>query len=86
MSRIKVDDIQGTSGTDSALTLSGKNLTAKGTLAVEGVHTVGNNAVATSDGNAVTTSVIGGLSKAWICYNQDTPAIRDSLNVASVTD
>ena len=87
MSRIKVDDIQGTSGTESALNLSGKNLTAKGTFTVEGVHTLGTNAVATSDGNATTTSVIGGLSKAWISFRgTSTVSIRDSFNNASVTD
>ena len=35
MSRIKVDDIQGTSGTESALNLSGKNSTLGGTLSTQ---------------------------------------------------
>jgi len=87
VSRIKVDDIQGTSGTDSALNLSGKNLTAKGTFTVEGVHTLGTNAVATSEGNAVTTNVVQGLVKAWLHFNgTGTISITDSLNHASLTD
>jgi hypothetical protein len=36
-----------------------------GTLAVTGVHTVGTNAVATSDGGAATTSIVQGLAKGW---------------------
>ena len=72
MSTIKVDKLQGTSGTSTALTLSGANSTVNGTLnvdgavtldstlAVTGVHTVGTNAVATSAGGAVTTSIVQG--------------------------
>ena len=49
MSRIKVDALQGTSGSDTAITLSGANATVGRTLAVTGVHTIGNNAIYTSD-------------------------------------
>ena len=84
MSRIKVDALQGTSGSDTAITLSGANATVGGTLAVTGVHTVGTNAVATSDGGGVTTSIVQGLGKIWTNFNQ--ASIADSLNTSSMTD
>ena len=65
MSEIRVNKIQGTSGTDTAISLSGANATVGGTLAVTGVHTIGTNAVATSDGGAATTSIVQGLAKCW---------------------
>ena len=65
MSEIRVNKIQGTSGTDTAITLSGANATIGGTLAVTGVHTIGTNAVATSDGGGATTSIVQGLAKMW---------------------
>ena len=88
MSRIKVDAIQGTSGSDTAITLSGANATVGGTLAVTGVHTVGTNAVATSDGGAVTTSIVQGLAKCWVTFAGDAGSISpaDSVNVGSLTD
>jgi hypothetical protein len=63
MSEIRVNKIQGTSGTDTAITLSGANATIGGTFAVTGVHTIGTNAVATSDGGGTTTSIVQGLAK-----------------------
>jgi len=85
VSRIKVDALQGTSGTDTAITLSGANATVGGTLAVTGVHTVGANAVATT--GSTTTTVVEGLAKAFLAYKAtDTAAIYDSNNIASVTD
>ena len=84
MSRIKVDNIQGTSGTDSAITLSGANATVGGTLAVTGIHTVGNNAIHTSDGGAVTQNLVQGLLKAWVHAHQH--ARQDSFNISSETD
>ena len=84
MSRIKVDALQGTSGSDTAITLSGANATIGGTLAVTGVHTIGNNAVATSEGGAVTQSLVQGLAKLWVRY--ESSAIQDSLNVSSISD
>ena len=87
MSRIKVDDIQGTSGVDSAITLSGKNSTVNGTLAVTGVHTVGNNAIYTSDSGAVTQNLVQGLVKVWCKFNgTSTLAVNDSFNISSVSD
>ena len=66
---------------------SAEGVTLAGTLAVTGVHTVGNNAVATSEGGAVTTSIAQGLVKMWCLYKgTDTNAVVDSLNLTSVTD
>ena len=86
MSRIKVDNIQGTSGTDTAITLSGANATVGGTLAVTGVHTIGNNAVVTSEGGAVTSSLPQGQVKQWVRTSGAAVTVADSFNTASVTD
>ena len=98
MSTIKVDNIQGTSGTSTALTLSGANSTVNGTLnvdgavtldstlAVTGVHTVGTNAVATADGGTATTSIVQGLAKVWITSAGDGASIFNSFNVSSLGD
>ena len=81
MSTIKVDKLQGTSGSATALTLNGAAST------FNGVHTVGNNAIYTSDGGAVTQNLVQGLMKAWINFNgSGTIAIRDSFNITSITD
>jgi len=85
MSTIKVDKLQGTSGSATGLTFSGANGTFGGTLAVTGVHTVGTNAVATSENGASTTSVVQGLAKFWIQHN-DGASTADSFNAASTTD
>ena len=63
---------------------SAEGVTLAGTLAVTGVHTVGNNAVATSEGGAVTQNVTQSLVKAWVHAHQD--AAQDSFNVASSAD
>ena len=86
MSEIRVDKIQGTSGTDTAITLSGANATIGGTLAVTGVHTIGTNAVATSDGGGATTSIVQGLAKMWFYKVTDGSSLADSFNASSVTD
>ena len=66
---------------------SAEGVTLAGTLAVTGVHTVGTNAVATSEGGAATTSVVQGLAKCWINFNgTGTIAITDSFNMTSITD
>jgi hypothetical protein len=86
MSEIRVNKIQGTSGTDTAITLSGANATVGGTLAVTGVHTIGTNAVATSDGGGATTSIVQGLAKMWFYKVTDGSSLADSFNASSVTD
>ena len=88
MSEIKVDKLQGTSGSATAITLSGANATVGGTLAVTGVHTVGNNAIYTSDGSAVTQNTVQSLVKCWVQFDGTASgaAARDSFNVGSMTD
>ena len=85
MSRIKVDAIQGTSGSDTAITLSGANATVGGTLAVTGVHTIGTNAVITSEGGATTTNLSQVSFKAYVNYAEDA-SINDSVNVSGIID
>ena len=81
MSTLKVDKLQGTSGSATALTLNGAAST------FNGVHTVGNNAIYTSDGGAVTQNLVQGLAKAWFNVNQTgTQAFRDNFNFSSITD
>ena len=97
MSEIRVDKIQGTSGTATALTLDGANSTINGTLNVDGavtldttlsvtgVHTIGNNAVVTSEGGAVTSNVVGSTMKNFTNHN-NASTVHDSFNQASTTD
>ena len=86
MSEIRVNKIQGTSGTDTAITLSGANATVGGTLAVTGVHTIGNNAVVTSDGGAVTSNLAQGQVKAWNRTQDGSNISTDSFNISGTTD
>ena len=79
MSTLKVDKLQGTSGSATALTLNGAAST------FNGVHTVGNNAIYTSDGGAVTQNLVQGLAKAWV-LGTNAAALTDSFNIASGTD
>ena len=50
-----------------------------------GVSTAGSILV-TGEGNSTTTNLQQGLAKVWVNYQQNTPAVRDSLNVSGVTD
>jgi len=88
MSTLKVDKLQGRSGSATGLTFSGANGTFGGTLAVTGVHTVGTNAVATSEGGAVTTNITQGLIKAWNRLDGDasTLATNDSFGISGIVD
>ena len=63
---------------------SAEGVTLAGTLAVTGVHTVGSNAVATSEGGAATTSIVQGLAKTWGTVVSQ--ATVDSFNNSSDTD
>ena len=47
---------------------------------------VANNAVAVAEGGSATTTVVQGLAKAWVLWNQSSPTVYDSLNVSSMTD
>ena len=66
---------------------SAEGVTLAGTLAVTGVHTVGTNAVATSDGGAATTNIVQGLAKCWVNIDgTGTIGNSDSFNVSGLTD
>ena len=90
LTKIGKEGITGISNASDATFLtatSGEGVTLAGTLAVTGVHTIGNNAVATSEGGAVTTNVVQGLLKGWIRFDgTGTIAIDDSFNYASIAD
>ena len=90
LTKIGKEGITGISNSSDATFLtatSSEGVTLAGTLAVTGVHTVGTNAVATSDGGAATTNIVQGLAKTWVNFNgTSTVAIRDSLNVSGLTD
>lgn len=47
---------------------------------------VANTSTYVSENSTTTQNLVQALPKVWICFNQDTPAIRDSFNVGSVTD
>jgi|21_taG_2_1085346.scaffolds.fasta_scaffold65371_2 hypothetical protein len=47
---------------------------------------LGASLTATSEGGAVTTSVQQGLAKSWVNFNASGVAVRDSINIASITD
>ena len=91
LTKIGKEGITGISNSADATFLtatSSEGVTLAGTLAVTGVHTVGNNAIYTSDGSAVTQNTVQSLIKCWIQYEGDAsgaPA-RDSFNVGSTTD
>ena len=90
LTKIGKEGITGISNASDATFLtatSGEGVTLAGTLAVTGIHTVGTNAVATSEGGAVTTNIAQGLGKCWVNFaGNGTIAARDSLNVGSLTD
>ena len=89
LTKIGKEGITGISNSSDATFLtatSSEGVTLAGTLAVTGVHTVGTNAVATSDGGATTISIVQGLCKSWLKFNHDTPAIVDSFGISTVSD
>ena len=89
LTKIGKEGITGVSNASDATFLtatSGEGVTLAGTLAVTGVHTIGTNAVATSDGGAVTTSVVQGLAKCWVNFSYASTTAADSFNVSSLTD
>jgi len=87
LTKIGKEGITGISNSADATFLtatSSEGVTLAGTLAVTGVHTVGNNAIHTSDGGAVTQNLVQGLVKAWVHAHSHDP--QDSFNIASATD
>jgi hypothetical protein len=82
-----VEGISNASNATFLTATAAEGVTLAGTLAVTGVHTVGENAIFDSEGGAVTQNLVQGIAKAWVNTNgTSTAAIRDSFNVASMTD
>ena len=89
LTKVGKEGITGVSNASNATFLtatSAEGVTLAGTLAVTGVHTVGTNAVATSEGGAVTTNVTQGLTKCFWRYLISNNTFADSLNVSGGTD
>jgi hypothetical protein len=90
LTKIGKEGITGISNSADATFLtatSSEGVTLAGTLAVTGVHTIGTNAVATSDGGAATTSIVQGLAKMWVHFaGSGSQTVGDSFNQASITD
>ena len=89
LTKVIGEGVQGISNASDATFLtatSSEGVTLAGTLAVTGVHTVGENAIFDTEGNGATQNLVQSLVKQWLRFNQDTPAVNDSLNVSSVTD
>ena len=88
LTKIGKEGITGISNASDATFLtatSGEGVTLAGTLAVTGVHTVGNNAVVTSEGGAVTSTVVASTMKNFTNHN-NASTVHDSFNQASTTD
>ena len=57
---------------------------ANGTIAFDTLTTSGQ--ITGTAKSLDTDYVVNGSAKAWLKFNQDTPAIQDSFNITSVTD
>ena len=89
LTKVIGDGVQGISNASDATFLtatSSEGVTLAGTLTVSGVHTIGNNAVVTSEGGAVTSSLPQGQVKQWVRTSTASVTVADSFNTASVTD
>tara|TARA_R100000008_G_scaffold79699_1_gene61589 strand:- start:392 stop:883 length:492 start_codon:yes stop_codon:yes gene_type:complete len=90
LTKVGKEGITGISNSSDATFLtvtSSEGVTFAGTLAVTGVHTVGNNAIYTSEGTAVTQNLVQGLIKFWLNFDgESTISTRDSFNISGVTD
>ena len=89
LTKIGKEGIIGVSNSADATFLtatSGEGVTLAGTLAVTGVHTIGNNAVATSSGGNVTHNLSSSLITARGTGVADGTSSSGTMNVASLTD
>ena len=71
LTKIGKEGITGISNSSDATFLtatSSEGVTLAGTLAVTGVHTVGNNAIATAEGGTATTSLVNGLVNILVLF------------------
>jgi len=88
LTKIGKEGITGVSNAANATFLtatSAEGVTLAGTLAVTGVHTVGTNAVATSEGGAATINIAQGLAKAF-CLGGNDASLTNSFNISGGTD
>ena len=88
LTKIGKEGITGISNSADATFLtatSSEGVTLAGTLAVTGVHTVGTNAIYTSEGGAVTQNLVQGIGKFWSNHN-GSGSSNDSYNQGSITD
>ena len=85
LTKIGKEGITGVSNSANATFLtatSAEGVTLAGTLAVTGVHTVGENAVYDSEGGAVTQNLVQGLAKAVDYYEWNrNNSSSDSFNM-----
>ena len=82
---LKVDKIRVTGNDSDSISFNNNgNITLNKNVTVNS-GTLGSSITVQGE-NTATTNLQQGLAKVWICFNQDTPAIRDSFNVGSVTD
>jgi hypothetical protein len=89
LTKVGKEGITGISNSSDATFLtatSAEGVTLAGTLAVTGVHTVGTNAVATSEGGAATSIINQGLLKVWVHLNGASFGVDDSFNLTGATD
>ena len=88
LTKIGKEGITGISNSADATFLtatSSEGVTLAGTLAVTGVHTVGTNAVFTSDGGATSLLLRRSVAKLFVNY-QENATINDQINVSSIND
>ena len=87
LTKIGKEGITGVSNAANATFLtatSAEGVTLAGTLAVTGVHTVGTNAVFTSDGGATTLILRRSVAKFFMSVSNTT--VNDSVNLSGITD
>ena len=91
MSKIEVNEIAARTGTTITVPAGDtlaitSNASVGGTFGVTGVHTIGNNAVVTSDGGAVTYNLPQSTLKAWNRTRHGNAMEHDGFGFSSVTD
>ena len=82
---IKTDAIKNQAGTSALAIDNSGNTSVSGTLAVTGVHTIGTNAVFTSDGGGTSLLLRRSVAKLFVNYD-DNATINDQINISSNTD
>ena len=85
VNEIKTDTIKNQAGTSAIAIDNSGNTSLSGTLAVTGVHTVGTNAVFTSDGGGTSLLLRRSVAKLFVNY-ADNASINDQINISSMID